>query len=94
MADISKLPVITIGREYGAGGRSIIRIAVTALIGIFGVSAGLEGYLKGKINPVIRIALVVSGVLLIVPSILTDIIGAVAIALSIMCQIFLSRKLS
>lgn len=72
----------------------VIRIAVTALIGIFGVSAGLEGYLKGKINPVIRIALVVSGVLLIVPSILTDIIGAVAIALSIMCQIFLSRKLN
>ena len=50
--------------------------------------------IKGKINPVIRIALVVSGVLLIVPSILTDIIGAVAIALSIMCQIFLSRKLN
>ncbi|MCQ2080413.1 MAG: TRAP transporter permease [Lachnospiraceae bacterium] len=72
----------------------VIRIAVTALVGIFGVAAGLEGYLKGKINPVIRIALVVSGVLLIVPSILTDIIGAVAIALSIMCQIFLSRKLS
>ena len=70
----------------------VIRIVATSLIGIFGVSAGLEGYLKSEMNIIVRIIFVVAGVLLIVPSVTTDIIGIVVIALGIAFQMFLTGK--
>lgn len=57
----------------------VARIAITSLIGIFGISAGLEGYLKKEMNIVIRILLVAAGLLLIIPSLVTDIIGLVMV---------------
>lgn len=70
----------------------VLRIAVTALIGIFGVSAGLEGFLKRAMNPAIRAAFVVGGVLLIIPSIVTDVIGLVLIIAGICWQYLGSKK--
>lgn len=64
----------------------VIRIVVTSLIGIFGVSAGLEGYLKREMNAVIRVIFIAAGVLLIIPSVITDIVGVVAIGLAIAFQ--------
>ncbi len=71
----------------------VVQIAVTSLIGIFGISAGLEGYLKCKMNVVIRIILVVGGLMLIIPSLPTDITGIVLIAAGIIYQyMFASKK--
>lgn len=64
----------------------VTRIAITSLIGIFGVSAGLEGYLKREMNILVRLVFVASGVLLIIPSIITDVIGIVLIAGAIAFQ--------
>lgn len=61
-------------------------IAITSFIGIFGVAAGLEGYLKRNMNIIIRIVFVVAGVLLIIPSTLTDFIGIVAIGAAVAFQ--------
>jgi TRAP transporter 4TM/12TM fusion protein len=58
----------------------VIQIVITALIGIFGVSAGLSGYLMKPMNPLIRILSVVGGLTLLVPGVLTDVIGLVMIA--------------
>jgi TRAP-type uncharacterized transport system fused permease subunit len=58
----------------------VIQIIITALIGIFGVSAGLSGYLMKPMNPLIRILSVVGGLTLLVPGVLTDVIGLVMIA--------------
>ena len=58
----------------------VIRIVITSFIGIFGVAAGLEGYLKTKMNVLQRVIFVVSGLMLIFPSWITDIIGIVLIA--------------
>ena len=58
----------------------VIRIVITSFIGIFGVAAGLEGYLKTKMNVLQRVIFVVSGLMLIFPSWLTDIVGIVLIA--------------
>lgn len=66
-------------------------IAITSFIGIFGVAAGLEGYLKGEMNVVVRIIFVVAGVLLIIPSTITDVIGIAVIAAAAAYQ-FLFRK--
>lgn len=59
---------------------SVILIALTSFIGIFGVAAGMEGYLKTYMNPLIRLAFIAGGILLIIPSIPTDIAGILLIA--------------
>lgn len=66
----------------------IILISITSLLGIFGVSAGLEGYILTKMNPIQRIISAASGLMLIDTDIITDIIGVALIVLIIMWQIF------
>lgn len=64
----------------------VIRIVITSFIGIFGVAAGLEGYLKKEMNPLQRILFVVAGLMLIFPSWITDIVGIVLIVAVIIWQ--------
>ncbi len=64
----------------------VVRIVITSFIGIFGVAAGLEGYLKKEMNPLQRILFVVAGLMLIFPSWITDIVGIVLIAAVIIWQ--------
>lgn len=64
----------------------VIRIVITSFIGIFGVAAGLEGYLKKEMNPLQRILFVVAGLMLIFPSWITDIVGIVLIVAVIVWQ--------
>lgn len=64
----------------------VIRIVITSFIGIFGVAAGLEGYLKKEMNPLQRILFVVAGLMLIFPSWITDIVGIVLITAVIVWQ--------
>jgi len=65
----------------------VAKIAATALLGIFGVSAGLEGYLNGDMNVLVRIMSVVGGVLLIMPSTVTDLVGLALVIISILWQL-------
>ena len=63
-----------------------------ALIGLFGVSAGLQGYLFGKINPVLRIVAAIAGVCIMVPiegmSIMSNLIG-----FALILAIFIFQKI-
>ncbi len=72
----------------------VTRIVITSLIGIFGVSAGLEGYLKREMNILIRLLFIASGVLLIIPSVVTDVIGIVLIAGAIAIQYLIKKEKS
>ncbi|NLM00521.1 MAG: TRAP transporter permease [Treponema sp.] len=54
---------------------NIVQIIITALFGMFGLSAGLEGYALRKCNIMERILFAVGGFLLIIPETVTDIIG-------------------
>ena len=54
---------------------TVVQIFITSFIGIFGVSAALEGYLGAHMNPVIRVIMAAGGILLIDPSLITDIVG-------------------
>ncbi len=67
----------------------IIPIAITAFIGLFGVSSALEGYCFANMNPVIRILMAAGGLLLIHPGVMTDIIGIVVVA---GCLVILAGK--
>lgn len=59
----------------------VVQICITALIGIFGVSAGLSGFLYKPMNPLIRVLSIVGGLTLLIPGLATDIIGlAIVIA--------------
>ncbi|MCR5107276.1 MAG: TRAP transporter large permease subunit, partial [Lachnospiraceae bacterium] len=66
----------------------VIQMAVTSLLGIFGVAAGLEGYIFRKMNIVIRLMFVAGGLLLIIPSLLTDGLGIALIAAGFLYQYF------
>ncbi len=70
----------------------IVRIAITSMIGIFAVSAGMEGYMFIKCPWWQRILCLGGGLLLIIPSLTTDIIGIVIIAGVIALQKILAKK--
>lgn len=78
--------------EGNPGVFQVILIAATSLIGIFGVSAGLEGWILTKMNPFQRVISAAAGILLIDPSPLTDVIGVAVIVLIIVWQIFQKKK--
>ena len=68
-------------------------VVVTALVGLFGIAAALNGNLFCKINPVLRVLLAGGGICMMVPGTLTDIIGVAIIAVIFVVQ-FLLRKRS
>ena len=67
-------------------------IVITSVVGMFGVAAGLEGYLKGNMHWTLRIVSVAGGLLLIYPGIVTDIIGIIVIAAVVAFQVLRSRR--
>ncbi|WP_288550529.1 TRAP transporter permease [uncultured Brachyspira sp.] len=70
----------------------VIPILITSLIGMFGVSAGLDGYVFRKCNFIERILFIVAGLLSIYPEFYTDIIGIGLIAALIILQIITRKK--
>ena len=65
----------------------VVLIIITSLVGIFGVSAGIRGFIVRHMNPLERIVIIISGLLLIYPGIVTDAIGLIAITIIIILQI-------
>ena len=53
----------------------VILICITAIIGIFGVSSALEGYLLTNMKWYERVISAIGGLLLIYPGLVTDLIG-------------------
>ncbi len=74
------------------GPLQVIMIIATSLIGIFGVSSALEGYIFANMNLIQRILAGAAGILLIDPNGMTDIIGIALIAIVIVWQYFGKRK--
>ena len=75
-----------------AGPLEIVQIVVTSLVGIFGVQAGLSGYLFYTMNPIIRLAAIAGGLTLLIPGLTTDIIGLVLVVAVIVLQRALAQK--
>ena len=65
----------------------VILICITSVIGIFGVSAALEGYCLCSMHWYERIVSVIGGLLLIYPGIVTDVIGLVLVAAVVAVQL-------
>src|SRR5690625_4018646 len=52
----------------------------TAIVGIIGLSAALEGFFRTKINSIARIILFAGAIFTVVPGLMSDIIGLSVIA--------------
>ena len=80
--------------EGVTGPLQVILIVITSLIGIFGVSSALQGFIITGMNPVERIMAAAAGLLLIDPNVITDIAGVSLIAAVIVWQILKKRSAS
>jgi TRAP transporter 4TM/12TM fusion protein len=69
----------------------IILIVVSSLVGIFAVSASLEGYILEHMAWYERLVAAVGGLLLIYPGLVTDLIGVSLVAVVVAIQ-FIKRK--
>ena len=70
----------------------IIQISITSLVGIFAISASLEGYLLKNMPWHQRIICAAGGLLLIDPNPMTDIIGLAIVFVVVAIQIISKRK--
>ena len=70
----------------------VITICITAVIGIFGISAGLSGFLMSPMSVIIRILSIAGGLTLLIPGTVTDIIGVVLIVVVYIVQSALAKK--
>ncbi len=70
----------------------VILICITSLVGIFGVSSALEGYLLKTMTWYQRVFSLVGGLLLIYPGIVTDAIGLGLIAAVVVMQILTKKN--
>ena len=57
----------------------VIQIVLSALLGIFGVAAGLEGFMLRKMNWLFRLICIGGGLGLMIPGALSDLVGLVLI---------------
>ena len=58
---------------------AVIQIVLSALLGIFGVAAGLEGFMLRKMNWLLRLICIGGGLGLMIPGALSDLVGLVLI---------------
>ena len=72
----------------------VVLICITSLVGIFGVSSALEGYLFHNMPWYQRILSLVGGLLLIYPGLATDVIGLVLVGTTVTLQFIAKKKVT
>ncbi len=71
----------------------VVQICISALLGIFGVAAALNGFLYRHIAPVLRLVIAAGGLCMLVPGTWSDLIGFVLVAGVVLYQRFSARRL-
>jgi len=71
----------------GASPLNVIQIIITSFVGMFGLAAGIEGFMLKKVPIPLRLVAVVGGLMAIDPGYITDIIGFVLIGLVFAVQL-------
>ena len=70
----------------------VAQIAVSALVGLFGIAAALNGHLYEKINPLFRVLLAAGGLCMMIPGTKTDVIGLIVVAGIVVFQKLTAKK--
>ncbi len=71
----------------------ILQIGLTSIIGMVGIGAALEGYFLRHAHLIQRVLFLAGGLLLVEPSLITDVIGIVLIVLPMLWQLLENKKL-
>lgn len=71
---------------------TVVQIIITSLVGIFGVAAAMNGYLFRHIGWPARIIICVAGLLMMDPTLVTDMIGIVLFAAAVAWQYFGTKR--
>lgn len=69
-----------------------LRVTVTAIIGVFMIGIATEGYLMGKLNPLIRVLVFAGSILLITESVTQDFMGLAIFVVLILTQRIKSKR--
>ena len=72
----------------------VIVIGITALLGLFSVATALNGYFYCKVPVVLRLVLVAGGLCMMIPGLLTDVIGLVVLAAVVVYQYTHAKKIN
>ena len=70
----------------------VAQIAVSALVGLFGIAAALNGHLYRTINPLLRILLAAGGLGMMIPGTLSDVAGLLLVVLIVLYQRYSALK--
>ena len=70
----------------------VVQIVITALLGIFAVAAGLEGYILRKMGWPLRVLAVIGGLTLLITGTVSDLIGLVIVAGIIALQLLQNKR--
>lgn len=70
----------------------VLLICVTSFIGMVGLAGGLEGFIFRQMNMAVRVIIVLGGLCLIVPGIVTDAVGVAIVGGIMVWQLVLNRK--
>ena len=70
----------------------VVQIVITALLGIFAVAAGLEGYILRMMGWPLRVLAVIGGLTLLIPGTVSDLIGLVIVAGIIALQLLQNKR--
>ena len=70
----------------------VLMIAVTSLVGMFGLGMALEGFCRGRLTWIERLLAAAGGMLLIYPGSLTDLIGTCIVAGLVALRMIRERK--
>ena len=74
------------------GAFQVVQICISALLGIFGVAAALNGFLYRPIPAQLRVAMAVGGLGMMIPGTATDIAGFVLVVGIVLYQRFSARR--
>ena len=74
------------------GAFQVVQICISALLGIFGVAAALNGFLYRPIPALLRVAMAVGGLGMMIPGTATDIAGYVLVVGIVLYQRFSARR--
>ena len=74
------------------GAFQVVQICISALLGIFGVAAALNGFLYRPLPALLRVAMAVGGLGMMIPGTATDIAGFVLVVGIVLYQRFSARR--
>ncbi len=72
----------------------VVQICISALLGIFGVAAALNGFLYRHIPMLLRVVIAAGGLCMLVPGTWSDIVGLLLVAGVVLYQRFSARRLT